>query len=158
SNGVPGHGQYIGTDFVSGLSPNVNNPANWIQITDQQIQGMLQNEMNNGHIAAADGNKLYMVFLPPAVGVADGSGGGHHNSFTTNSGVRAYYAIVDHPLSGFSTGLANSLTSFQQLTLVASHEMVEAISDPMVGYRAAWYDRNPKPDPLSGYEIGDITQ
>jgi hypothetical protein len=164
SNGAPGHGQYIRTDFVPGLSPNVNNPTNWIQINgpasnpDQPIQSMLQNEMNNGRIDAADGNKLYMVFLPPGVGVADGSKGGHHDSFTTNSGARSYYAIIDHPLSRFSSNLPTVLTSFQQLTLVASHEMVEAISDPMINYRTAWKDRNPSTDPLSNDEIGDITQ
>jgi hypothetical protein len=164
SNGAPGHGQFIGADFVAGLSPNGNNPANWsmsqtTSLSDQQIQGMLQGEMNSNRIPAPDGNKLYMVFLPPGVGVADGSGGGHHGSFTTTSGVRAYYAIIDHPLSGFSPGLGNSLTRLQQLTLVASHEMVEAITDPMVNYRTAWIDRNSKLlDPLSGQEIGDITQ
>jgi hypothetical protein len=45
-------------------------------------------------------------------------------------------------------------TNFQVLTEVASHEMVEAITDPMptVPGQAAWFDRN------TGEEIGDITQ
>jgi hypothetical protein len=155
SNGAPGRGQYLGTDFVAGLNPNVNNPSKWNSITDNQIQNMLQTEMNNHSIPAPDGNKLYVVFLPPGVAsTADqGSGGGHHSSFTTTSGVRAYYAVVEHPLSGFlPAGLTNAATRLQQITYVASHELVEAVTDPMVNYQTAWADRN------TGNEIGDITQ
>jgi hypothetical protein len=168
SNGAPGHGQFLGTDFapdLSGVKPNVNNPASWTPITDQQIQTMLQTEITNKNIPAPDGDKLYVVFLPPGVGTTGDlspttgkpDGGGHHRFFTTNSGVNAYYAVIEHPLSGFlPKGLnLSNVTRLQQLTDVASHELVEAVTDPLGN---AWYDRNPKPDPLSRDEIGDITQ
>jgi hypothetical protein len=100
-----------------------------------------------------------MVFLPPGVGVKDNSGGGHHTSFITSSGTNAYYAVIDHTLSGFQPGSVpvSQITRLQQMTVVASHEMVEAITDPVLG--TGWVDYNSKKtDSLSGTEIGDITQ
>jgi hypothetical protein len=170
SNGAPGRGQFLGADFVPdlpGVKPNLINPASWTPISDQQIQTMLQNEINNNHIPGPDGNKLYVVFLPPGVGTTGDllpktgqpDGGGHHFSFTTNSGVNAYYAVIEHPLSGFLpkglplssvTNLPN-VPRLQQFTYVASHELVEAITDPLVGTnQAAWTGAQG--------EIGDITQ
>jgi hypothetical protein len=156
-NGAPGSGQFIGTDFVAGLNPNLNNPANWTPISDQQIQGMLQTEMIN-RIPHPDGNKVYFVFLPPGVGTTGDvgqngklDGGGHHFSFPTAWGT-AYCAVIEHPLSGFfPSGLTVPATRLQQLTYVASHELVEAVTDPMGNAWANW-SQSPAP------EIGDITQ
>jgi hypothetical protein len=152
SNGAPGHGQFLGTDFVPGLSPNQQiSPLTTIQ--DSDITKMLQSEMDHGHLPPADGNKLYVVFLPPGEATTgdSGSGGGHHDSFTTTSGVKAYFATVEHPLSGFKPrGLVGTETVLQQYTEVISHELVEAITDPVVN--TAWHGSR------YGNEIGDITQ
>src|SRR5262249_44125661 len=152
SNGAPGHGQFIGADLVPGLSPNPQlSPLTSIQ--DSDVQTMLQNEMDAHHIPAPDANKLYVVFLPPGeASKADvGSGGGHHTSFSTTSGAKAYYAVIEHPLSGFTPeGAISTATRLQQFTEVASHELVEAITDPVVN--TAWHGS------IYGNEIGDITQ
>jgi hypothetical protein len=117
----------------------------------------LQSEVNQGRLPAPDGNTLYVVFLPPSVNSAwdiQKNWAGHHWFFQCswtvgNQTVSAplYYAVIEHPLSGhgFLGGRNGLETNLQDLTEIASHELVEAISDPMGN---AW----------SSYEIGDIAQ
>ena len=70
---------------------------------------------------------------------------GYHDVFTDSSGATVYYAVVPYP-SG--TLFAQPLTPLQQATVVLSHEVSEAITDPDTG--SGWLD------PHRG-EIGDIT-
>jgi hypothetical protein len=146
----PGYGSFVRHDFVAAqLTPGQN-------VTEGTIQTMLAKEIAGGALDAPNGNTLYMVFMPPGVVEAGdiGSGGGHHSSFAYGGGT-AYFATVEHPSTGFVTGGSLGVeTNFQTLTEVASHEMVEAITNPMgnVPGQAAWYDRNTQ------WETGDIPQ
>jgi hypothetical protein len=95
--------------------------------------------------------------MPPGVteayDVANGYAG-HHSSFAYGGGT-AYFATIEYPTSGgMIGGSVGNETNFQYMTEAASHEMVEAITDPMgnVPGQAAWFDRS------TGNEIGDITQ
>ena len=64
----------------------------------------------------------------------------YHNA--TSSGI--FYAVMPYP---GCTGCRGDLTVFEALTLTSSHELCEAITDPIPG--AGWYDD------MNG-EIGDI--
>jgi hypothetical protein len=145
----PGYGSFVRHDFVSA------NLTSGSIVSDATLEAMLSKEIQGGALDAPNGNTLYMVFMPPGVLEQGdvGSGGGHHSSFAYGGGT-AYYATIDHPSTGLQPlGSVGSETNFQTLTEVASHEMVEAITDPMgnVPSQAAWYDRS------TGNEIGDIT-
>jgi hypothetical protein len=150
----PGYGSFARTDFVPGQP--VANPT----VPEAGIQAVLANEILSGRLDAPNGNTLYMVFMPPGVEDAQDVGHtGHHLSFPYGSGT-AYYATVEHPLTGVNpTGGAGNATNFQKLTEIASHEMVEAITDPMVDVpgKQAWGDDN-SADKYYLDEIGDITQ
>src|SRR5262249_53418944 len=117
----------------------------------------LSQEIQRGALDAPNGNTLYVVFMPPGVreayDVANGYAG-HHSSFAYGGGT-AYFATIEYPTSGgVPAGSLGNETNFQYMTEVASHEMVEAITDPMVNVpgQAAWKDWT------TGQEISDITQ
>jgi hypothetical protein len=148
----PGYGSFVRHDFVTGnLTPGPT-------VTEAGIQTMLTNEIQGGALDAPNGNTLYVVFMPPGVQETfdvSNSFAGHHSSYAFGNGT-AYYATIEYPTSGGTIlGNVGSETNFQYLTETASHEMVEAITDPMVNVpsQAAWFDRN-----TGQGEIGDITQ
>jgi hypothetical protein len=146
----PGYGSFARPDPVPAQLSSV--PT----VPEGMLQTMLANEIQYGRLDAPNGNTLYMVFMPPGVTEAGdvGSGGGHHSSFPHGSGT-AYYATVEYPVRPIHpVGGVAPFTNFQQLTQTASHQMVDAITNPMriVSGQAAWVDRN------TGEDIGDITQ
>jgi hypothetical protein len=153
----PGYGQFVKEDFVPGQFT-----AGQV-VSEATIQTMLSNEIRAGKLDAPNGNTLYVVVMPPGVAESGdlGSGGGHHSSFAYGGGT-AYYATIEHPTTVdpqreklfHPGGNMGNETNFQYMTEVASHELVEAITDPMVNVpsQTAWYDRN------TTWEIGDITQ
>jgi hypothetical protein len=156
----PGKGQFIGSDMVREGPLNANN-----NLDEVTIVNTLKQEIANGHLPAPDANKLYMVFLAPGspsqFDINKGNAA-HHAAFMASNGSAAYYAVIDNPADVlFPTGYPNQLTTFQKLTGVASHEMVEAISNPAdwdqvesgtnLAHLPAWKGS-------SGTEIGDITQ
>jgi hypothetical protein len=150
SNGAPGRGTFARTDFVA-ASP-------YGTVSETAVQTMLANEITKGKLDAPNGNTLYVVFMPPGATEAGdvGSGGGHHSSFATPLGSgTAYYATIENPLTfgARPRGYQGSETNLQLMTETASHEMVEAITDPVVNVagRQAWYDTT------TGDEIGDLT-
>jgi hypothetical protein len=158
----PGYGQFAKADFVPGQMVSGQT------IPESVIQTMLANEIQSGNLDAPNGNTLYMVFMPPGVSEAGDLGGprGHHSSFAYGGGY-AYFATIEHPTTQDPAtgkffqpvGAVGTETTFQFMTEVASHEMVEAISDPMgnVPGDAAWWDRN-QGDNTYRDEIGDIAQ
>src|SRR5207302_1868303 len=70
---------------------------------------------------------------------------GYHAAFTDSSGATVYYAVVPYPTNNISPA---PLSAVQQATVVLSHEVSEAITDPDT--HSGWFD------PRLG-EIGDIT-
>jgi hypothetical protein len=134
-----GHGSRIASVQVAG-SP----PAN---VSDADVQRMVQNEISSGSPAPAPGSStLYFVYLPPAVTVAMGGGAscqnfcGYHNAV----GSQLFYAVMPYPDCRGCTG---ALSVFDALTSTTSHELCEAITDPVPGQ--GWYDDQ-------NGEIGDI--
>ena len=141
---VPGkqisHGKRIGTTTLT--TPE---PGNSVQ--DSAIQKMLQQEISAGTILPAPApNTLYFVMLPPGVQVIQGGGAscqvfcGYHDAINSN----IFYAVMPYPGCSGCTG---GLIDFDALTSTTSHELCEAITDPIPGQ--GWYDDN-------NGEIGDI--
>jgi len=134
------HGRRIGTATIT-------TPALGTSVTDGAIQAMLQQQTAKGKpIPKPTANTLYFIFVSPGVRVVLGGSAscqafcGYHNAINGKS----FYAVMPYP--GCS-GCIGSLTAFDALTSTSSHELCEAITDPVPGQ--GWYDD------LNG-EIGDI--
>jgi hypothetical protein len=134
-----GHGRRIGTLNLVSSEPGTS-------VADSAIQTLLQREISAGTLPATTKNTLYFVFLPPGTQVAQGGSAsckdfcGYHDV----AGGGIYYAVMPYP--GCS-GCQGGLTTLEALTSTSSHELCEAITDPIPGQ--GWYDD-------SFGEIGDI--
>jgi hypothetical protein len=107
---------------------------------------LLQREIDAGTLPANNSNTLYFVFLPDGVQVVQANSAsceafcGYHDSF----GQSVFYAVMPFPGCPGCTG---GLAALDALTSTSSHELCEAITDPIPGQ--GWYDDN-------NGEIGDI--
>ena len=135
-----GHGRRVGRAVVATPQPGA-------VVTDAEIQDMLQQHLDNDPAFPAVGpNSLYFVYLPPGTAVVAGGTRscqgfcGYHDVFDGN----VFYAVLPYPGCQGCTG---TLAVFDALTSVSSHELCEAITDPVPGQ--GWYDD------VNG-EIGDI--
>jgi hypothetical protein len=130
---------------------------------DVSIEAWLTSQLGaaDSGFPADDPQNLYVVFYPATttitlsgVAVSCQTYGGYHSQFAFDGGARPYAVIPDCP--GFSPGM----TDDQTLTSTASHEVLEAITDPhpktMPGYYSvdslhlAWVVA------LGGGELGDL--
>ena len=157
--------------FVQQVTITPSAGANGATIDDSVIQSELRAQINAGHIPPpqtdAQGNTttIYAVFFPPGKTITQGgssscvSGGfcAYHGTIAATAPLpEIYYGV--HPDmqsgSGCFTGCGNS-SVFGNYTSVASHELVETITDAEVGIATvvgpplAWYD-------TTNGEIGDI--
>ena len=134
-----GHGKRTGTATLISPAPNSS-------VEDSAIRQLLQQEIAARNLPAPGPQSLYFFFLPPGVEVVMGGSAscrefcGYHDSTSGN----IFYAVMPYPgCSGCTGGLAVA----DALTSTTSHELSEAITDPVPGQ--GWYDdRNG--------EIGDI--
>jgi hypothetical protein len=137
-----GYGSRIGTFPITDTEPGDGSG----QVTDTQIQEALQTWIDDGTIPFTTNNTLYFVYLPPDVVcvMSDGSQScqvfcGYHNQINGT----IFYAVEPFlTCDGCMFG-----QTFDSLTVVSSHELCEAITDPALD---AWYDDS------TGEEIGDI--
>jgi hypothetical protein len=115
-------------------------------ITDSHIQQLLQQEIASRNFPQPGPNTLYFLFFPPGVKVAQGGSAscqsfcGYHNDIAG----KMFYAVMPYPNCQGCTG---NLDTLDALTSTSSHELCEAITDPVPG--DGWYDDNHG-------EIGDI--
>jgi hypothetical protein len=162
-DGRPGTGQQIGRGTLKGtftIAPKTKAAA----LTDAAIRKELTAQITAGKLPAPGPQTVYLVHLPPGVSVSlDGSrscaSGGfcaYHNTFKRSSKEVDYAVLPDlGPGSGCETGCGGAATPFANQTAVASHELIEAITDPAVGLAKglarplAWYS-------AQGGEIGDL--
>jgi hypothetical protein len=154
--------------LATGISPVHGPPTT---VTEASIQQMLDNEIHQGRLTMGP-NKLFVVVLPPDVQSAYDIANnyvGHHGGFVDVSYTtglfhlpiftNVYYAVIPNPIGNAKLlGALGTETSFQYQTEVISHELAEAVTDPIVnGTALGWYDRNTL-SPTWGDEIGDIPQ
>jgi hypothetical protein len=114
-------------------------------ISDSQIQTYLSAYLD-AH--GASSSTLYGIFFPAGTKVTLSGGAsctsfcGYHNHFGYN-GQQIKYAVFPYP--NCSGCVLSGLTAADMLTIVGSHEIREAVTDPELN---AWYDRR-------GYEGDD---
>jgi len=134
-----GRGRYAGTARVTDTAPSAS-------ATDSAIQQMLEAAVARKSLPAPTANTVYFAFLPPGVTVVAGSERscqafcGYHD----RSAGGLYYAVVPYPNC---SGCLGNLAPLDALTSVCSHELAEAITDPVPGQ--GWYND-------TNGEIGDI--
>lgn len=135
-----GHGKRIGTTTLTKPDPGKS-------VQDSAIQKMLQQEISSGTVVPKPTpNTLYFVMLPPGVQVNQGGSAscqtfcGYHDAINND----IFYAVMPYPGCPGCTG---GLSVFDALTSTTSHELCEAITDPIPGQ--GWYDD-------TNGEIGDI--
>jgi hypothetical protein len=168
-----GYGVHAGTTST-GVADPISLAAN-STVTDGQLQRALQALIGNppystGSLQAPDPNRLYVVFVEDNVAVqrADGSTSqqfiGYHSAFLdTYANPYLYHDIhyVVIPYPGGSVGNANvsGLSAFNTMTLATSRELVNAVTDPDLNYKAkGWYDDNfANPNGTTGAEVAAIT-
>ncbi len=134
-----GHGARLGGITLTSPDPGTT-------VDDSAIQALLQQQISSGTLPAATANTLYFVFLPPGVTVTQGGGAscqvfcGYHDAINRS----IFYAVMPYP---GCAGCLGGIADFDALTSTTSHELCEAITDPIPGQ--GWYDDN-------NGEIGDI--
>jgi hypothetical protein len=135
-----GHGQLAGTATVTDIALRRST-------SDTAIRLMLQREIStNMHVPMPDANTLYFVYLPPGIPVTQGGARscqafcGYHDNISG----QLFYAVMPYPGCQGCTG---GLSVMDSLTSTSSHELCEAITDPIPGQ--GWYDDQ-------NGEIGDI--
>lgn len=134
-----GHGSFIGTTTITTTDPGSS-------LADSDIQQMLNDGIANGIFPQPTPNTLYFVYLPSGTTVTQGGVSscqtfcGYHD--TINGQI--FYAVMPYP---DCVGCMSNLSVFDALTVTSSHELCEAVTDPIPGQ--GWYDQR------SG-EIGDI--
>jgi len=139
--------QHIGRGSVEGVY-TVHPPAadNGATITSNQINEALRTLIAGKQLPKPSTTRLYAIFFPSRKTIST-PGGDSASDFcayhdTTTSGrSTVYYAVMPYEVSNRGCKMAS--TSFDSLTTVVSHELLEAITDPGVGLkRVAWYDRD----------------
>jgi hypothetical protein len=155
-----------GTFTQGRVDPTALNKA--VTQTDALINTEVQQQIGNGTLAAQDANRLYVVFVEPNVVVSNSSGtstntfsGYHAGRWWTDGAGRVTsvlnYAVIPYP-GGTVGNLKNtSLTDFQSMTEIVTHELAEAVTDPAPG--PGWVDAAyAAAHPGDGGEIGDIVE
>ena len=130
-------------------------------IKDSAIQTRLTTLINQGRLPAPNANTYYPVHFPSGMTITLGSSRScvqfcaYHSTFVLN-GVNVNYGVIpDIGQAGCNGGCGGS-TVTNNTNSVASHELVEATTDPAVGLATVfgpplgWYDQ---PD---NQEIGDL--
>jgi Bacterial Ig-like domain (group 3) len=139
-------GTFTGHDVVA------QDPAGGQTIDDSQIRAALDSEIASSKVPTPSANQLYVFFTAPGVVVTQNGQSsaadfaGYHDVFTDSAGDTVYYAVVPYPNGGVSS---QPLTTLQQDTLVLSHEVSEAVTDPDT--QTGWFDAQQQ-------EIGDLAQ
>jgi hypothetical protein len=131
-------------------------------LTDASIKTTIQGYINNGVLKSPNSNTCYVFFVEDNVAVKNGNAtsqanfAGYHGAFTgytaSHQLTAIHYAVVTTPYGIIGNASNNpNLAAINEMTVAASHEMIEAATDPNVGYSTlGWYDVK------NNEEIGDI--
>jgi len=133
-----GHGTLLGSKVIAANAPAAS-------VTDTTVRTQLKAWIAARTVPATTANTLYFIYLDP--GIASIMGGskscssycGYHDAMG-----KVYYAVMPYPSCA---GCLGGAAAFDALTGTSSHELCEAITDPVPG--SGWYD-------AQNGEIGDI--
>ena len=135
-------GSFLGSYFtmIPGIAPIID---------DANIRVMLDTAVTGLHIPVPDKNTVYFVFTQIDVRwrgkVSNRDFGGYHDRFPASSGRDILYAVVPFPTSSPFT--ADTYTEY------VSHELVEAITDPVPG--TGWVDASTGDEIADSCELSD---
>jgi hypothetical protein len=147
----------IGRGGFAATFADATPPAKTTVSDPNDLQPYLSGLIDAGKIPAPDADTLYFVHLPGSVTVTGGGAGTTckdncaYHSFYSKGAEEVRYAVIPDQNSGAcSTNQQCPLTlpALGRLTIVASHELVEAVTDPN---GTGWLDNNQQCG-----EIGDI--
>jgi len=166
-DGQPGSNQRIGRGTF-GSSVTINPSATGSSITDAQIQSELAAQIASGALpqpttdAGGNVNSIYLINFPQGISITQGGSSScvqfcAYHGTTVIGGRSVYYGVLPdvYPGSACNSGCGNDPDAFNNSTSVASHELIEAVTDGEVGLGTtvtrplAWYDS-------ANGEIGDI--
>jgi hypothetical protein len=161
-----GRGTFAGT-FTITPSICATTPCS---VTDAQIQAELKSQIAAAHLPTPDENTVYMLSFPADVSITVSQFGvdyhsctdfcGYHFTATYTGPSYLYYSVMPDISAGACYTACQGSLGFDEATLIASHEILEPITDPAVGALSsqtieapvAWYDAT-QGDPS---EIADI--
>jgi hypothetical protein len=148
-----GYGVGRGT-FSQGRIVNYNvNKAYYLD--DSTIQYNLLGLIRNGTLQRNDANRLYVIFVEPGVAVSAGGASSIYDFLGYHSAVSGVaYAVLPYQ-AGFNAHY-NYLSTFDSLTAVTSHEVAEAVTDPLKSGQYGWFDDAIGARTGGEGEIGDI--
>lgn len=139
------------------VSPSLAAPGVLYQVTDAQIRAEIRSQIAASHLPAPDADTVYAVFLPSDVVAVQGNATsetdfvGYHDY---DAGSHFIYA-VSAPTGAQTSQSVNTPTGYNDtlfnrtLTAGISHELSEAVTDPMAD---GWFDEHQ----VFGGEIADI--
>jgi hypothetical protein len=133
-------------------------------ISDAAIQSEIKKLISAGEVPAPDADTYYAVHFAPGVSVTSSDGSrscvqfcAYHGTYATGSPSNpyVYYGVIPDQGGSCAGGCGADSSTYNNTTSVASHELIEAVTDAAVGVATsnasplAWYD-------TTYGEIGDI--
>jgi hypothetical protein len=120
--------------------------ANGKTVTGAQLGAALRTLIDTGQLPKPSTDRIYAIFFRSGQTIVTPDGNSaddfcaYHDTMAYKSST-AYFAVVPYELR--NAGCKPASTSFDNLTTVVSHELIEGITDPGVGLnKLAWYDQS----------------
>ena len=137
--------QHIGRGTLEGVyTVHPPSSANGSTVSGAQIATALRGLIDAGQVPKPSTNRIYAIFFRSGQTIITPDGNSaddfcaYHDTMAYKSSA-AYYAVVPYEVR--NRGCSPATSSFDNVTTVVSHELVEGITDPGVGLnRVAWYD------------------
>ena len=137
--------QHIGRGTLEGVyTVHPPSPADGTTVSGTAIGTALRALFDSGQLPKPSTNRIYAIFFRSGQTIVTPDGNSstdfcaYHDTIVYRSST-AYFAVVPYELR--NRGCKPASTSFDNVTTVVSHELVEGITDPGVGLeRLAWYD------------------
>jgi hypothetical protein len=135
-DGKQGTNQHIGRGSLGGtftIAP-INKNA---KLSQSDIQGELVNQIAQNSLPKPDADTLYMVYFPANITISISFGDscaawcGDHEGFTDPKFGNIYYAMMPDLGGSCAFGCGFASDPFSSLTFISSHEMSEAVTDPL---------------------------
>ena len=142
-----GRGSFLGTyAYTTGATGTID---------DTDIQAALGTLIDQGKLPKPDADTLFAIHFAPGISITQQGQAScqvfcaYHGS-TTHGGSKIFYSVNPDQGGSCAGGCGTDPSLFNNTTSVASHELVEATTDPDVGENVlSWYND-------SQGEIGDI--
>lgn len=128
-------------------------------IDDSGIVSLLYAGVADGSLPRPAADVLYMIYFPATTTITAGPDksceafGGYHNS-ARRGGVELSYAVI-----AACTGFVDGLNDLEDREVVASHELIEAATDPLPDNHPSFQLDDPTSSWFGfGTEVGDLCQ